>query len=322
MKKYIIFNKKKFSYVIFILCLLFFSGCGQEPEPVHNSDIIESVPPQESATETELMDSENDRTLNLIGIYDIFADADEHAAFFGRSDALEKIISFNQILNSQFEFYEIYTQSLESKFYWDMDDSFLDSYNGMPIKNQEINLDGEKCYISRLNSFQVNSKAYQYFFDFIGEGRGFCEDDFVYKSDERIPVILGNDYKAYYTIGDSIELNYLQKDIEYEVIGFFEQGLNIKIVNSVYDIDKYKCNPFFEFDCDVRDDFERTFWSRYYEEKNLGYIKVDITDNLSEEEIIELYRVKIKEIAEELEIPYSVLDMVYNISSEIVSADE
>jgi len=43
---------------------------------------------------------------------------------------------------------------------------------------------------------------------------------------------------------------------------------------------------------------------------------------LSEEEIIELYRVKIKEIAEELEIPYSVLDMVYNISSEIVSADE
>lgn len=49
MKKYIIFNKKNFSYVIFILCLLFFSGCGQEPEPVHNSDIIESVPPQESA---------------------------------------------------------------------------------------------------------------------------------------------------------------------------------------------------------------------------------------------------------------------------------
>ncbi len=49
MKKYIIFNKKNFSYVIFILCLLFFSGCGQEPEPVHNSDPIESVPPQESA---------------------------------------------------------------------------------------------------------------------------------------------------------------------------------------------------------------------------------------------------------------------------------
>ena len=101
MKKYIIFNKKNFSYVIFILCLLFFSGCGQEPE--HNPDPIESVPPQESATETELMDSENDRTLNLIGIYDLFADADEHAAFFGRSDSLEKIISFNQILNRQLE---------------------------------------------------------------------------------------------------------------------------------------------------------------------------------------------------------------------------
>ena len=32
-------------------------------------------------------------------VANIFADADEHAAFFGRSDALEKIISFNQILN-------------------------------------------------------------------------------------------------------------------------------------------------------------------------------------------------------------------------------
>lgn len=103
---------------------------------------------------------------------------------------------------------------------------------------------------------------------------------------------------------------------------FFEQGLNIKIVNSVYDIDKYLCTPFFEFDGNIRDDFERTFWSRYYEEKNLVYIKVDLIDDLSEEEIIELYRVKIKEISEELEIPYSVLDMVYDISSKMESGDE
>ena len=84
-----------------------------------------------------------------------------------------------------------------------------------------------------LNSFQLNLNAYNHFFDCIGEGRGFCESDFQYKRNEKVPIILGNDYKSYYSIGDSIKLNYLGKDFEYEIIGFFEQGLNIKIENSI-----------------------------------------------------------------------------------------
>lgn len=78
----------------------------------------------------------------------------------------------------------------------------------------------------------------------------------------------------------------------------------------------------FEFDGNVIDDSEKVFWLRYYEEKNLGYIKVDIINDLSEEETIEFYKTKIQKSAEELMLKYSTLDVIYDISSEIANNNE
>ena len=281
-----------------------------------------NISSQNSMDETEEINFETHQELRLIGVVDTYANASELTALFEDHDSLERMISFNQILNDQFEFYEIYNQPLQSKFYWNMDDSFLKCYDGVPIKNQEIEIDGENCFISSLNSFQLNLNAYNHFFDFIGEGRGFCESDFQYKRNEKVPIILGNDYKSYYSIGDSIKLNYLEKDFEYEIIGFFEQGLNIKIENSEYSMDKYLCVPFFEFDGNVIDDSEKVFWLRCYEEKNLGYIKVDIINDMSEEETIEFYKTKIQNNAEKLMLKYSTLDIIYDISSGIANNNE
>lgn len=288
----------------------------------YNSNNMEFISSQDSMDETEEINFETHQELKLIGVVDTYANANELTALFEDRDSLERMISFNQILNDQFEFYEIYNQPLQSKFYWNMDDSFLKCYDGVPIKNQEIEIDGENCFISTLNSFQLNLNAYNHFFDFIGEGRGFCESDFQYKRNEKVPIILGSDYKSYYSIGDSIKLNYLEKDFEYEIIGFFEQGLNIKIENSEYSMNKYLCIPFFEFDGNVIDDSEKVFWLRCYEEKNLGYIKVDIINDLSEEETIEFYKTKIQESAEKLMLKYSTLDIIYDISSEIANNNE
>lgn len=313
-------KRENFICVIFLFFLLFLSGCGHKA--VYNSNNMEFISSQDSMDETDEINFETHQELKLIGVVDTYANASELTALFEDHDSLERMISFNQILNDQFEFYEIYNQPLQSKFYWNMDDSFLKCYDGVPIKNQEIEIDGENCFISTLNSFQLNLNAYNHFFDFIGEGRGFCESDFQYKRNEKVPIILGNDYKSYYSIGDSIKLNYLGKDFEYEIIGFFEQGLNIKIENSEYSMNKYLCVPFFEFDGNVIDDSEKVFWLRCYEEKNLGYIKVDIINDLIEEETIEFYKTKIQKSAEKLMLKYSTLDIIYDISSEIANNNE
>ena len=324
MEKYIMRNKRNhFNSMIIMFCLLLLTGCNQRIE--NSLDEMESVVPslesEEKADEADVADEaeqinpESRRELSLVGVVDDYASAEELSDFFASQDSLEKIVSFNQILNSQFDFYEIYDQPLQSKFYWDMDDSFLETYDGAPIKNQEIEIEGEKYFISTLNSIEANLNAYQFFLDFIGEGRGFCESDFQYKRNEKIPVILGNDYKSYYSVGDCINLNYLGKDFEYEIIGFFEEGLSVKIENSEYNINKYLCVPYFEFDGNVTDESEKAFWLRHYQEKNCGYIKVDNRNGLSEEEIIEFYGSEIQKIVEELEIKYNVLAIMYHIST-------
>ena len=170
MEKYVMINKREnFICVIFLFFLLFLSGCGHKA--VYNSNNMEFISSQDSMDETDEINFETHQELKLIGVVDTYANANELTALFEDRDSLERMISFNQILNDQFEFYEIYNQPLQSKFYWNMDDSFLKCYDGVPIKNQEIEIDGENCFISTLNSFQLNLNAYNQKNDYMQIGR-------------------------------------------------------------------------------------------------------------------------------------------------------
>lgn len=309
-------KEKGFKYVIVLLCLMFILGCGNTEK--NNLKSKEFVSSQENIDDLEKRNINTYQELKLIGVVDTYANADELTTLFESYDALEKMSQFNEILNKKFDFFEIYNQPLQSKFYWNIDDDFLEDYDGIPMKNQEVEIDGKKYFISSLNSIEVNFNSYNYFLDYIDEGRGFCEADFEYNEGEKVPVILGNDYKSFYSIGDVIKLNYLEKDFEYKVIGFFEKGLRVKIENSEYDMNKYLCVPFFKFNGHNIDESERIFWLRYFEEKNSGYIKVNDIKNLSKEEIIENYKTEIEKDAEQLKIKYSTLGIIYDISSEIV----
>ncbi len=303
---------KRLVCVFFLLSLLFLSGCSYK-----NAGKLDNTKPdlpQETEELSEQVKVEACQELELCGVVDKYDSADKMKALFEGGNSLEKMAAFNQTLNSQFEFYEIYEQPLQSRFYWNMDDSFLDTYNGAPIKNQELEIEGEDCFVSTLNGIQVNQKAYNYFLDYIEAGRGFCESDFQYKRNSKIPVILGNDYKMYYSIGDIIELDYLLEEFNFEVIGFFEQGLELKIMNSKYNMDKYLCVPFLEYDGKADEDDERAFWIRCYQQKNSGYIKIDTTKDQSEEEIVAFYGAEIQKIAEKFGLQYSALAIIYRIS--------
>ena len=121
---------------------------------------MEFISSQDSMDETYEINFETHQELKLIGVVDTYANASELTALFEDRDSLERMISFNQILNDQFEFYEIYNQPLQSKFYWNMDDSFLKCYDGVPIKNQEIEIDFLFRFISTIScSFLMQSRC-------------------------------------------------------------------------------------------------------------------------------------------------------------------
>lgn len=317
MKKMQCYNlmKLKKGTILGIVALLLLAGCNHR----QTEEIIDETETAvlEQNLYTDVVD--NEESHKFIAIGDGYNDYSELEQLYSVEDIPEKMKEFNQILNDEFDFFEIYTQPLQSKFYWDMEDDFLRvrSDNGEPIKNQRILIDGKECYISSLNTLEVNLNTYNYFLDYIQEGRGFLEEDFHYIQGERIPVILGNDYMQHYSVGDVLELNYLENDLEFEVVGFFEKKLCIEIENSKTDLDTYVCCPFFEIDGKINSDKERNFWLRYYGQKNMGYIKIDVSDieNMSEQQIIEKYRGIIEEESAEIGLEYTVLEFVYNIES-------
>ena len=71
-------------------------------------------------------------------------------------------------------------------------------------------------------SLQMNDHALERFDLRIASGQSFSPSDYQYNRD-KIPVILGNSYSDYYTIGDKIQLSYLFKQFDAEVIGFVEK---------------------------------------------------------------------------------------------------
>ena len=164
-------KQKSFKYIIALLCLMFILGCGNTEK--NNLKSKESVSSQENIDDLEKRNINTYQELKLIGVVDTYANADELTTLFESYDALEKMSQFNEILNKKFDFFEIYNQPLQSKFYWNIDDDFLEYYDEVPMKNQEVEIDGKKYFISSLNSIEVNFNSYNYFLDYIDEGRYF-----------------------------------------------------------------------------------------------------------------------------------------------------
>ena len=115
------------------------------------------------------------------------------------------------------------------------DERFVKIYNrrGGKIINQEINIDGKRCYVTSFNTLQTNERFFSENLNFVDEGEGFEKKDYLLSASEKVPIILGHNYKKDVNLGETFTLNYLEKNLEFYVKGFFEEGLCIKSNNMV-----------------------------------------------------------------------------------------
>lgn len=262
---------------------------------------------------------ENNITNNTSEFYirlvDNYLNDDDLSSLYEINDAEDLLKKFNGELNERYDFYEITFQAFQSLNYLEIDDKFFKKYGRSKdtIKNQEIEIDGKRRYVSSLNTVQVNQKAYDKFLSDISKGRGFQSKDFLCnKFDEKnIPVILGYDYMDYYDIGDVFELNYLEMDMKMEVIGFFENNMVLHIDNIEYMLNTYICSPYFQIIAPPATDAERLFQLRYYLEKNQGFIQYlspnTDGDISSETEVLKDQEEAVEKEAAQFGLDYSIL---------------
>lgn len=134
----------------------------------------------------------------------------------------KKLLNFTKSLYKQENFNFI---SLNSQFIdiygREIPDMFLYSYeDGTP--KDSIYEDKGKTYYST-KAIQVSSSFFKEFDIKITQGSGFDENDYINKN-KKIPVILGNAYKDYFSIGDTFKCIYLFENTTCEIIGFIDKN--------------------------------------------------------------------------------------------------
>lgn len=99
----------------------------------------------------------------------------------------------------------------------------------------------------RLPCLQISQNVQDDFGLTLSEGRLLNEDDFLIEKDERIPAIMGSNYKALLSVGDCFTAEYLFSDFNFEVIGFLDEGSALSISTSFVDLNGAVVIPSFAF---------------------------------------------------------------------------
>lgn len=263
----------------------------------------------------------NENKIFCFQIADTYTDDEQLTDLLDQNNSINSLKKFNKDINNNFNFLEITMQPLEviGQFYHGGNDFVVTPRSKKDLKNQKVNLKGKKVYVTPLKAIQIGKYAFNTYFNKVEDGHGFNNSDFIYESNNDIPVILGNEYKNYYNLGDIIEVNYLEQNVKLIIIGFFEKDLSISINGNLYNLDTYICSPHFDIE-DIKDGKDKLFQQRYYLQKNNGYIQLDsdiskkLTDESYFDEVnLESYVSLIKEISKNNNISYEPLKLISEI---------
>lgn len=206
-----------------------------------------------------------------------------------RSSILEDLSKMNNMLHSSktFEFIEMKVgSSFVFKSSYKANQSFADS-------NDDYNYSNE---LKNVKSIKVSNNA-KYFFNIqIEDGDYFNENDYIY-TDDTISIILGNSYKNFYKINDTINLMIYGNNIEAKVKGFLKQGSNVIYFNENVILDKFIMIPSEKFDknYNIKNNFMHVF--KVLLDRNNGIISpINKKENVTKE---------LQNICQTVNLPYT-----------------
>lgn len=106
------------------------------------------------------------------------------------------------------------------------------------------------------------------------EGRNFTADDYLLNG-ETIPAILGYEYSNKYRIGETLTIDYLTKDLDMEIVGFYKKDEAIAHQGELIYLDRYVVLPSVTCLDEEFDDEESTFQKMHYLNKINGSIAMN-----------------------------------------------
>jgi len=99
-----------------------------------------------------------------------------------------------------------------------------------PLNRVGRDRDGYETVTTPINTVIMCENSVSRFDNRVAEGRNLHMSDYsLYSQDEPISVVLGNAYRSIYKIGDILPLMYLHVVLSFEVVGFYESGVDFSM---------------------------------------------------------------------------------------------
>lgn len=197
------------------------------------------------------------KTLYYTGEY-LSDDTFYHYREESNTEELDRLKNFtSKLLNcDDFSFVSISTQPIDV-IDTKIPDIFLFNYE-VGSYNQSISQNGnETHYLSK--TVACSQSFFDAFSLEIDTGRAFTEEDFTVNLSEKqnIPVILGNEYKSFFHLGEQFDAAYLNEQFHFVIVGFLKENSFFfdKSVADMVPCNRYILIP--AFYTDSYDDFSK-----------------------------------------------------------------
>lgn len=195
-----------------------------------------------------------------------------------------KLKKYNEKMNGcgQFTYLETYTQLIYFKDYGGSDVNLSGYEEGdyERSKNRIIpSADGSEEIYSSVNCFWIGSNIIDYFDIRLSEGAAFEEEDYIWREEKPVKILLGAEYKDNYNVGDTVQLNIIIAQTEAVVVGFLDEGTNVEFRNQLLNLDRYVILPQFQIpEMPQTSEQKFAFWVLYLM-KNCGTVATNLEPN-------------------------------------------
>lgn len=197
-------------------------------------------------------------------------DLEESTSSFIRNyEKVDRIKQFyNEMINSEnYDYLEGIIQPVS-----------IEEFKGDTIFYDEYAIENRKSTSEkRVKQVLLNDKIIEHtsLVDRIETGRIFNETDYIKTEKNSIPVILGANYKEYYSIGEKLKARQmLGIKVEYEIIGFLKVDSSIVVRNHYISLDSYIITPAYKVENNPKNMEELMYQGFFYLQKVNGTVKL------------------------------------------------
>lgn len=201
-------------------------------------------------------------------------------------------------------FYSIVEQPIDIKAKY-VSNKFAYGYEEGIDKESSYSIDKKGNPIIWAKSMQVTSNVLDEFKFTLESGREFRQEDFEYKPDDTVKVILGNEYKPYYKVGDVFDAEYLFTPIKCQVVGILSEKTIISKYGGFISLDRYILLPSFSK-------------VNYYQNPELA--KIVLSQQVNGEVTTTNLAIDVKQLVTHLSQKYATLE--YNVYRDDISGIE